>query len=222
MIRLCTLSLLIPLLVIGCDRPAEPVEPVAASSTTPSMPATPESLRTDSAPPAPVASDATLSAQAVLMPTQGHSTGGELSLQVENGALRVTGRVTGLTTPAAHGFHIHEIGNCSAPDASSAGDHFNPTALPHGQLGTGTHHAGDMPNLSADAQGEAQVDLLLPALEIGSNGPRDVLGRAVVVHEQADDYTTQPSGNSGARIACGVITRSLAPTATETTSGGDS
>lgn len=224
MTGLRSLSLVIPLLMLsGCDRPAEPIEPVASGS---GMSSTPASVPVDAAPPAtpPLTSTAPAAvstAQALLMPTQGRTAGGEISFQSEESGLRITGRVTGLTASATHGFHIHEIGDCSAPDASSAGGHFNPTSLPHGQVGADPHHAGDMPNLQADAQGEVAVDLLLPSLEIGSSGPRDVLGRAVVVHEQADDYATQPAGNSGARIACGVIGRVLTAPPTAAPDAGD-
>lgn len=221
-----SLSLLISLLMLsGCDRPAEPIEPVASGS---GMSSTPASAPVAAAPPAipppsPTAPDgaAVSTAQALLMPTQGRTAGGEISFQMEEGGLRMTGRITGLTASAAHGFHIHEIGDCSAPDASSAGAHFNPIGHPHGQVGTDPHHAGDMPNLQADAQGAVSVDLLLPTLEIGSSGPRDVLGRAVVVHEQADDYATQPAGNSGARIACGVIGRVLTAPSNAAPDAGD-
>jgi Cu-Zn family superoxide dismutase len=232
MSRMRTLSLLIPLLLVGCDRPNDPVEPQAsapAATTAPAatMPATPATATTaptapmttpapaSSSAPMAASSDAAMTAQAMLMPTQGRSAGGELSLTPESGGLRLSGRLTGLTAGAAHGFHIHEKGDCSAPDASSAGPHFNPAGNTHGNVESGPHHAGDMPNVTADAQGQVEVSMLLPELELGSNGPRDVLGRAIVVHEQPDDYTSQPAGNSGARIACGVIGRTVAPSAEE-------
>ena len=226
--RLRCLPLLIPLLLIGCDRPAEPVEPVATRVTAPTLPSLP-TARSDDSPshampplaPGIDASGAVSTAQAVLMPTRDHRAGGSLLMQIENDALRVTGRITGLTTLAAHGFHIHEQGDCSAPDGSSAGGHFNPTGLPHGQRDADPHHAGDLPNLHADAKGETAVDVLLPGLEIGTKGPRDVLGRAAVVHEQADDYRTQPAGNSGARIACGVIGHTLSAAPIETIDDGN-
>lgn len=202
-----------PWLLIGCDQPIEPVATRETSPTSPSLSTPPaDSAPAISMPPAAAGIDtsgALSTAQAVLMPTRDSRAGGALSFQVENDGLRVVGRITGLTPLAAHGFHIHELGDCSAPDGSSAGEHFNPTGTPHGERSAGPHHAGDLPNLRADPQGEAAVDLLLPALEIGSNRPRDILGRAVVVHEQSDDYQTQPAGNSGARIACGVIGRTL-------------
>ena len=206
MFRLRTLSLLIPLLLIGCDKPNDPVEPVAttAPATTPAP--APEPAPAPMPPPM-ATTDATMDAQAVLMPTQGNTAGGELTLTPESGGLRLTGRLTGLTAGATHAFHIHETGDCSDPAAESAGPHFNPGGQPHGNRDAGPHHAGDMPNVVADSGGNADVNLMLGDLELGSNGPRDVLGRALIVHAQADDYSTQPSGNAGARIACGVIGR---------------
>ena len=102
-------------------------------------------------------------------------------------------------------FHVHERGDCSAVDASSAGGHFNPGAQPHGRNSAGAHHAGDMDNLRADAQGRANVDVRLPAVTLGGGAATDIAGRALVVHANADDYRSQPAGNAGARIACGVI-----------------
>ena len=152
------------------------------------------------------AAPAALAARVVLAPTAGHAAAGELLLQPVDGGLHVTGSITGLTAGAQHGFHVHETGDCSAPDASSAGGHFNPHGAAHGdRAGGGEHHAGDMPNLVADASGAASVDGHVDGLEVGTGGANDVLGKAVVVHLQADDYASQPAGNAGARIACGVI-----------------
>lgn len=143
--------------------------------------------------------------QVTLAATAGNQAGGSLELSAAGDAVRVTGTVTGLKADTEHGFHVHEKGDCSAPDASSAGEHFNPTSQPHGDPNGPEHHAGDMTNLRADAQGTAQVDATLSGATLGDGGANDVVGKAVVVHEKADDYKTQPSGNSGARIACGVI-----------------
>lgn len=208
MLRLRTLSLLIPLLLIGCNKPADPVEPVATTTPAPSAPATtPEPVATAPLPP-PMSTTAAMGpAQAVLMPTQGNTAGGELTLTAEGTSLRLAGRLTGLSAGATHAFHVHEKGDCSDPAAESAGPHFNPDGLPHGNPSTGPHHAGDMQNIVADASGAADVNVLLSDLQLGTDGPRDVLGRALIVHAQPDDYSTQPSGNAGARIACGVIGR---------------
>lgn len=142
-----------------------------------------------------------------LAATRGQRAEGSLSLSPDNQGLHIQGTLRGLKANSEHGFHIHETGDCSAPDASSAGGHFNPAGVDHGRHGQGAHHAGDMPNLVANAQGEATIDVHLAGLTLGNGGQHDVLDRAVIVHADPDDYASQPAGNAGARIACGVITR---------------
>jgi len=142
-------------------------------------------------------------ATADLKPTKGNSASGVVSFQQVGSGVQLTAEVQGLT-PGLHGFHIHEKGDCSAPDANSAGGHFNPTGQSHGDPHTATHHAGDIPMLEADAQGKARLEVRLDGLSLGS-GPTDIIGRAVVIHAAPDDYRSQPAGNSGARVACGVI-----------------
>jgi superoxide dismutase, Cu-Zn family len=114
--------------------------------------------------------------------------------------------VAGLNPGQEHGMHAHEKGDCSAADGASAGGHFNPAGKPHGAQG-GDHHAGDMPALKADASGRASVSFELAGVNVGS-GPQNLVGRSLIIHKEADDYKTQPTGNSGTRIACGVIQRS--------------
>jgi Cu-Zn family superoxide dismutase len=140
-----------------------------------------------------------------LMPGQGGDVAGALDLVVSDGAVVMTGGVSGLKPGSHHGFHIHEKGDCSSPDFKSAGDHFNPTSQPHGDPATPPHHLGDVPNLEADDMGKASVNARIEGVTLGDHGPNDLVGRALVVHADADDYKTQPSGNSGDRIACGVI-----------------
>ncbi|HEY5635097.1 MAG TPA: superoxide dismutase family protein [Burkholderiaceae bacterium] len=111
--------------------------------------------------------------------------------------------LSGLKPGAEHGFHLHEKGDCSAPDATSAGGHFNPGGQPHGHPRDARRHAGDLPNLRADASGVARGVFPVDRMEI--DGPGGVLGRGVVVHRDPDDYRSQPAGNSGPRVACGVI-----------------
>ena len=105
--------------------------------------------------------------------------------------------------PGPHGFHIHEAGDCSAPDASSAKGHFNPAGKAHGHHAGNERHGGDMPNLLANAAGEARFSGEISGLSL--SGASGVVGRSVVVHADPDDYKSQPAGNSGKRIACGVI-----------------
>lgn len=104
--------------------------------------------------------------------------------------------------PGKHGFHIHEKGDCSAADAASAGGHFNPTHQHHGGPMTAEHHTGDLGNIEADASGKAHLDW---KGKMSLSGADSIIGKSVVVHEKEDDLKTDPAGNSGARVACGVI-----------------
>lgn len=162
--------------------------------------------RAPEAPPAPPeGASATKSAHAMLKPTTGNAAAGELTLASMGTGVHVTGDLTGLAINSEHGFHVHEKGDCSAPDASSAGSHFNPGGQPHGDPRGSAHHAGDLINVRADEQGRAHVDMHVDAATLGDGGANDIAGRAIIVHAKPDDYSTQPSGNSGDRIACGII-----------------
>jgi Cu-Zn family superoxide dismutase len=145
-------------------------------------------------------------ATATLAPTQGNTAAGTVTFTQQGDKVTVSAKVTGLT-PGKHGFHVHEKGDCSAPDATSAGGHFNPTNKPHGSPNAPDHHAGDMPMLEADTGGSATLTTDLAGAAIGS-GATDIVGKSVVVHKDPDDYKTQPAGNSGARVSCGVISKS--------------
>ena len=152
---------------------------------------------------------------AELNPTQGNKAHGTVTFTKVKGGVRVVADVYDLT-PGEHGFHLHEKGDCSAPDASSAGGHFNPAGMPHGGPKSVRRHAGDFGNLVADFSGHAHKRFVEPLLTF--QGPSSIIGRAVVVHENPDDLITQPTGNSGARVACGVIQKVVesAPAAAET------
>lgn len=147
------------------------------------------------------------SASATLAPGAGQAVRGMVVFHDMGGHMMVHARVSGLKANAQHGFHVHEKGDCTAADFTSAGGHFNPGNQPHGQSGSAAHHAGDLPNLRADANGNAELRLMLHGLSMGGGAANDVVGRAVVVHANPDDYSSQPAGNSGPRIACGVIAR---------------
>jgi Cu-Zn family superoxide dismutase len=111
--------------------------------------------------------------------------------------------------PGMHGVHFHNVGKCDTPDFASAGSHFNPTAKKHGKENPEGPHAGDLMNIEVGADGTARAKLVDPDATLGS-GPNSLFhegGTALVIHAAADDYKTDPSGNSGARIACGVIGR---------------
>jgi Cu-Zn family superoxide dismutase len=106
--------------------------------------------------------------------------------------------------PGTHAVHIHEFGDCSDPEAKSAGAHWNPTSQAHGQWGHGSH-LGDIGNLEVDDRGQGMLTLTTDLWSIGGGGASDVLGKSIIVHAAADDFTTQPTGNAGGRIGCGVI-----------------
>lgn len=142
------------------------------------------------------------SASAALQPTAGNSAAGNVRFVQQADAIVVTAKVSGLKPGQLHGFHIHEKGDCSSPDATSAGGHYNPSSKPHGAPDA-DHHAGDLPALHADASGSAMATFRIAGVGIGSGN--NIVGRGLIVHAQPDDYKTQPTGNSGARIACGVI-----------------
>jgi superoxide dismutase, Cu-Zn family len=146
-----------------------------------------------------------LRAVAILHPTQGDNVSGKVTFtEVEDG-VRVEADVSGLS-PGKHGFHVHEFGDCSAPDASSAGGHFNPTHERHGGADSLERHVGDMGNIEADASGNAKLTYLDHYMSL-ANDKLSIIGRAVIVHAKADDLKSQPAGDSGDRIACGVIGR---------------
>lgn len=192
--------LLLALSVAGCtpdkaEAPA-PFEASAAPPVAPSIEAVPEQ---------PVPAGAT--ARVELAPAVQGSVNGMLELSPVPGGVHLVGRIAGLVPNGEQGFHIHEKGDCSAPDFSSAGGHFNPQGHDHGKPGSVANHAGDMLNLTANAEGVATVDVVVPDITLGTGEANDVVERAIVVHAAADDYASQPAGNSGARIACGVISQ---------------
>ena len=153
------------------------------------------------------AAAANVTAQAKLAPTSGSKTSGLVTFEQTADGVHVKARVEGLT-PGLHGFHIHEKGDCSAPDASSAGGHFNPTSAPHGDPAHASKHSGDFGNIKADDKGVATLDVTVPLaqLTLTEGSPVNALNRGVIVHTAPDDLKTQPTGNAGGRLACGVIT----------------
>ena len=134
-------------------------------------------------------------------PTQGSTARGEVRFYRASSGVRVVASFEGLT-PGTHGFHLHETGDCSAPDAASAGAHYNPSGAPHGapEAPAAARHMGDLGNLEAGADGKATYERTDAVLSYDS-----LRGLAVLVHASPDDLTSQPAGNAGARIGCGVI-----------------
>lgn len=147
-----------------------------------------------------------VSAIAVLEATKGSATAGTVNFIQKGDRVQVNARITGLT-PGNHGFHIHEKGDCSSGDGLSAGGHFNPASQPHAHPATTARHAGDMPMLVAGSDGNATLTVELDLITIGA-GPNDIVGKGLIVHKDPDDFKTQPTGNAGARVACGIIRKS--------------
>ena len=144
------------------------------------------------------------SATANLQPTKGNKAAGTIKFTQSGDKVRVAGEITGLRPGHEHGFHIHEAGDCGSGDGMSTKGHYNPLGKPHGNPSSAARHAGDMPALKADANGTAKVDATLDIITV-SPGPTSVVGKGLIVHAQPDDYKTQPTGNAGGRVACGVI-----------------
>jgi len=189
------------LALTACNKGAEPdvapAETVAAEAATAPVadPAAPPEMAK------PIAT-------AQLQPTKDSTVAGTINFSLVDGQLRASGDITGLKPDSEHGFHIHEKGDCSAPDGTSAGGHFNPGSSEHGSISTAMHHGGDMPNIKADAQGNAHIDGPVASnVNVGVGDAFDIVGRGLIVHADPDDYKTQPTGNAGARLACAVITK---------------
>jgi Cu-Zn family superoxide dismutase len=143
-------------------------------------------------------------ATAVLEPTRGNSVKGTVNFVQTADRVRVSGAVSGLKPNSEVGFHIHEAGDCSSGDGMSAKGHFNPQGKPHGNPASAERHAGDLPMLRADANGNASLSADVGIITV-SPGPNSIVGKGLIVHVQPDDFKSQPTGNAGARSACAVI-----------------
>ena len=169
-----------------------------SSARTPGAPSSatePASLLSDASGPAAIA---------VLEPRSGSTVSGTAQFTAAPGGVKAHVEISG-ATPGPHGVHIHEKGDCSDPKAASAGGHYNPNTGPHhGGPHTSARHGGDLGNLEVDASGKGTLEVVVEGLSVASLQD-GVVGRAIVVHEKADDLATDPAGNSGARVACGRI-----------------
>jgi len=145
-----------------------------------------------------------LRATAQLQPTKGNKTFGEATFEQVGDKVRVVIFVQGLKPGQEHGLHIHEVGDCSSGDGMSTKGHFNPHGKAHGHPGSMERHAGDLPALKANKAGRANVQADIDVITV-TPGPASIIGRGLIVHAGPDDYKTQPTGNAGARVACGVI-----------------
>ncbi len=136
--------------------------------------------------------------------TKDENVTGTIAFHRAGAQVRVVADLAGFKPNSIHGIHFHESGDLSAPDLSSAGGHFNPTNMPHAGPDDAKHHAGDLGNITADGQGKVHKEWMLSGITLGS-GKTDVIGKSVIIHSGADDLKSQPSGDSGGRIAGGVI-----------------
>ncbi len=181
------------LTLVACSQ--EPSEPAATetSGETAPVPATE---------PAPAAS--AMTAIAVLQPTAAtEGMSGTVTFSESEGSVQIVAHIEGAPV-GTHGFHIHEVGDCSASDFTSAGGHFNPAAVDHAGPDDAVRHAGDLGNVVVGEDGTAHHELTSDLITLGE-GEHSVMGRAVILHQDADDLTSQPTGAAGARIGCGVI-----------------
>lgn len=186
--------------------PAEPTPPAeAVTATEPATPATPAEPAAPAAPAEPAKPEppAPKRAQAELAPASKSKVKGTATFVETDGGVEITINAEGLK-PGDHGWHVHAKGDCSAPDAASAGDHFNPDNRKHGAPDAEDHHAGDFGNLTAGKDGKASKTFTMKGVTLGE-GASSLVDKALIVHDKKDDLKTQPSGNAGARVACGVI-----------------
>ena len=146
--------------------------------------------------------DSPAKAIALLSPAKDKTVKGVVTFTQTDNGVKVYAHLEGLA-PGKHGFHVHEFGDCSAPDLTSAGGHFNPTQVAHGAPTDHTRHSGDLGNIVADDKGMAMLEWVDPMMQL--SGLNSIIGRAVIVHTKEDDLKTQPTGNAGPREACGVI-----------------
>ena len=145
-----------------------------------------------------------LRATAALQATKGSKAFGEATFEEVDGKVRVIVFTQGLVPGREHGLHIHEAGDCSSGDGMSAKGHFNPFGRPHGHPQSAERHAGDLPALKVAKNGRAKLDVTVDGISIGQ-GPGNIVGRGLIIHADPDDYKTQPTGNAGDRLACGVV-----------------
>ena len=128
---------------------------------------------------------------------------GTIDFKEVDGGVEVIATIEGLKA-GDHAYHVHEKGDCSAPDAASAGGHFNPNNHKHGSPDGEEHHEGDFGNLTAGKDGKATKTFVMKGITL-ADGPTSIVGKGFIIHEKADDFKTQPTGNAGSRVACGVI-----------------
>ncbi len=192
------LALVLAAAIGGCGKKDEKK---AEDKTAETTPAKTETKTAEPAKPAEPSGPPPMIAK--IEPSSGSNVHGNVWFSQRKDVVTIRTHIEGLT-PGLHGFHIHETGDCSAPDGTSAGGHFNPTGKNHGKPDAEDHHAGDLGNLAANGKGIAEKELGSTDITLG-DGPNSIAGKAVIIHADRDDFKTQPTGNAGGRVACGVI-----------------
>jgi Cu-Zn family superoxide dismutase len=196
--------------LVACEKKStEVVEAPAPAATEAAAPAVPAPATATN--PAPPGMGQTAD---VTLQSQDPKVSGTVHFTSEAGGVHVVADVKGVK-PGQHGFHLHEKGDCSTPDYKSAGGHFNPSNAAHACDPTNPRHAGDFGNLTVDKDGNGHLDMTTTALSF--DGPNSLLGKAVILHAGMDDCKTQPTGNSGDRLACGVVAGGAGASATGST-----
>jgi superoxide dismutase, Cu-Zn family len=179
----------------GGKKPPPPPPPAPVAETKPAPPPPPP----PPPPPAPKHATATMEGTAKFKAVKG-----TVEFKETDDGIEVTANIEGLKK-GNHGFHIHEKGDCSAPDAKSAGGHFNPGGHMHGAPDAADHHEGDLGNITAGKDGKGTATLTIKGVTLG-DGDTSIVGKGFIIHAKADDLKSQPVGNAGDRVACGVIT----------------
>lgn len=193
-------AVLIPSLSCTQTSSPAPEDPQATAATSEPAPAAAPEKKPE--PPAPPKVGATF-AKAALTAKSGSKASGNVSFKRTKDGVEVTAQVAGVK-PGPHGFHVHAVGDCSSDDAKSAGDHYNPSNQPHAAPTAAARHIGDLGNITINKKGEGKLNLKVKDAKDFPNWA-EIVGKAVILHEGKDDLKSQPSGNAGARIACGVI-----------------
>ena len=196
-------AIVIAIAACGGKKPPPPPPPAPVAEK-PAPPAPAEKPAPPPAPPAPKHATATMAGTAKFK-----SVKGTVEFKETDDGIEVTANLEGLKK-GVHGFHIHEKGDCSAPDAKSAGGHFNPGNHKHGAPDAAEHHEGDLGNITADKDGKGTATLTIKGVTLG-DGDTSIVGKGFIIHAKADDLKSQPVGNAGDRVACGVITLDAAP-----------
>jgi Cu-Zn family superoxide dismutase len=177
--------------------------PAAAETAPAEAPPAPEPAA-PAAPAEPAPPPAPKTATAKLAPASKSKVTGTITFKQTDDGVEATANVENLT-PGEHAWHVHEKGDCSAPDATSAGGHFNPENHKHGAPDAAEHHAGDFGNLKAGKDGKATATITMKGVTLDPSAATSLVGKGFIVHEKKDDFKTQPTGNAGGRVACGVI-----------------